>query len=65
MREINPAGALIPNAGENQIQSIDSEIAAIENLMRTDRKSYNADAGKQERLRQLYDAREKLKSRAA
>jgi hypothetical protein len=64
-RELNPAGALIPNAGENQMQSIDTEIAGIEKVMRENRKAYNADQKMQERLRQLYGARDTLKKRVA
>lgn len=64
-REINPAGVLTPNAGENQMMSIDSEIAGIEKTMRENRKAYNADTGMQERYRKLVDARTKLKERAA
>jgi len=33
--------------------------------MRTDRKAYNADDRKQQRLRDLYAARDKAKARAA
>lgn len=62
-REINPAGHLVPNTGAGDIQSIESEIAAGEKLMRTDRAAYNKDVKLQERMRQLYDARAKLQER--
>jgi hypothetical protein len=62
-REINPAGHIVPGAGDTAISSIQTEIASIEGLMRTDRQAYNKDAAKQERLRQLYEARTKLQER--
>lgn len=62
-REINPAGHIVPPGGDSTISSVNTEIAAIEGLMRTNRQEYNRDAAKQERLRQLYDAREKLQKR--
>jgi hypothetical protein len=64
-REVNPLGHLIPSAGEGDMRSLDGEIAEIEKLMKTDRKAYNKDTGKQNRLRQLYDAREKLQKKHA
>jgi hypothetical protein len=62
-REINPAGHLVPNTGAGDVQSIETEIKSIETLMRTDRKAYNADSAKQERYRQLLEARMKLQER--
>lgn len=62
-RAIDPTAGLMPPGSEGNIQSLDTEIAGIEKLMRTDRKAYNADTKKQERLRQLYDARTKLQAR--
>lgn len=64
-RELNPAGALIPPGGENQMQSLDTEIASIEKVMREKRSEYNRDEKMQQRYRDLLGAREKLKSRAA
>lgn len=64
-REINPAGVLTPNAGENQMMSIDSELKQIDDFRRKDRKAYNADAKMQERERTLINAKNKLKERAA
>lgn len=62
-REINPAGHLVPNTGAGDLQSIQGEIESIEKLMRTDRQAYNRDNAKQERYRQLLDARIKLQER--
>ena len=64
-REVNPAGTVAPGAGATQLNTIEDEIAQIETLMRTDRKAYNKDVRKQERLRDLYAARDKAKQRAA
>jgi hypothetical protein len=62
-REVNPIGTLVPAGGGDSGATIESEIAEIEKLMRTNRAEYNRDTGKQERLRQLYGAREKMKAR--
>lgn len=59
-RTINPVTTIIPGAGANIGSAIDDEITSIEKLMATDRKAYNADEKKQSRLRDLYDARERL-----
>lgn len=64
-RENNPAGHILPPGSEGNIKSVDTEIATIEKVMREDRKTYNKDAAMQERLRQLYTARDKLKAKAA
>ncbi len=58
-RTLNPAATVVPNAGANVAGAIDDEIAGIEKLMRTDRKAYNADQKMQQRLRELYGARER------
>lgn len=67
-REINPAGILIPASGENSMASLDTEIQGIEKLM-GNRSSEYWKGGKAEamqaRYRQLIDAREKIKARAA
>lgn len=60
-RQINPVTTIVPNAGANIASAIDDEISAIEKLMQTDRKAYNEDEKKQSRLRELYEARDKLK----
>ncbi len=65
-REINPAGTLVPSTGgANTAQSIGDEIAAIEKFMRTNRDEYYKDNAKQERYKQLLNAQEKLKNKAA
>lgn len=58
--ESNPLATVVPGAGANQASAIADEIAKIEGLMRTDRSAYNKDQKMQERLRELYSAREKL-----
>jgi hypothetical protein len=60
-RQINPAGVVLPGSGGNMSQSIDEEIKGIEELMRTNRSEYNRDEKKQARLRDLYDARDRLR----
>lgn len=63
-REMNPAGTLTPAGGGETITGIQDEISKIENVMKTDRKKYNEDQAMQQRLRDLYSAREKLNRRA-
>lgn len=58
-REINPVGAIIPNAGANTASAVEDQIKTIENVMKTDRKAYNADEKMQARLRDLYTARDR------
>jgi hypothetical protein len=58
-RTINPVVTLVPNAGANVAGAIDDEIAAIEKTMKENRKAYNSDAKMQQRLRDLYDARQR------
>lgn len=60
----NPAGVVVPSHNGNPMQGLEDEIGKIEKLMRTDRKAYDRDTKSQERLRELYGAREKLKARA-
>ncbi len=60
----NPAGTLVPGFSNSPIEGVDEEIAKIEKVMREDRKAYDKDEKMQSRLRDLYGAREKLKSRA-
>jgi hypothetical protein len=65
-REVNPVATLVPaGGGTGSAATVDTEIAQIETLMRTNRAEYNRDTAKQERLRQLYDARERMKARKA
>jgi hypothetical protein len=56
----NPTGFIAPGDSLGQIDSVETEIAEIEKLMRTDRPAYNKDEKKQARYRQLLEAREKL-----
>lgn len=58
--DANPAGFVAPAGGGSQVDSVRDEIAKIEGVMRTDRAAYNKDEKMQARLRQLYDAEEKL-----
>lgn len=60
----NPTGTLVPGYNNKPAEGVDEEIAKIENVMKTDRAAYNKDDKMQSRLRDLYEAREKLKSRA-
>lgn len=62
-REINPAAHIVPAGGDSSINSVQAEIAKIEGVMRTNRPEYNRDTKMQERLRDLYTAREKLQAR--
>lgn len=62
-REMNPSAALLPNGGDTSVAGIETEIKAIEDKMRSDRKAYNADEGMQSRYRDLIDARDKMKAR--
>lgn len=58
--KMNPAGFVSPGSGTSQIESVKDEIASIEKVMREDRPRYDKDEKMQARLRQLYDAEEKL-----
>lgn len=62
-RQLNPMTTLVPGVHGSQPQAIDAEIAEIEKLMRMNRAEYNRDTGKQERLRQLYAARDRLQGK--
>jgi hypothetical protein len=67
-REINPAGVLIPASGGDQIKSIEAELNALKAKMANRNSDYwkGPTANKQqERYRQLIEAQQKLKSRAA
>jgi hypothetical protein len=59
----NPLAHVMPAGGAGDMKSLDSEIAAIEKVMKEDRRKYNADQGMQDRLRKLYDAKGKLASK--
>lgn len=58
--EANPAGFVSPSSGLSQIDSVESEIAEIEKMMRTDRTAYNKDQKMQDRYLLLLEAKEKL-----
>ena len=60
-RQINPVTTIIPGAGANIGNAIADEIKTIEKVMTNDRKTYNEDEKMQSRLRELYDARDRLK----
>ena len=62
--ELNPAGIVTPFDGD-PMKGIDEEIKEIETLMRTNRKEYNRDEAKQERYRELLDAKSKMSQRKA
>lgn len=59
----NPAGFVAPAGSGSQADSVADEIAKIEKVMRDNRPAYDKDEKMQARLRQLYDAQEKLASR--
>jgi hypothetical protein len=63
-RELNPAATVLP-AGNVTAVGVEEAIKQIEGVMRTDRRAYDKDPAMQQKLRDLYDAREKMKSRAA
>lgn len=48
--------------GDAPLNTVQSEIDQIEKLMRDDRPAYNKDKAKQDRLLQLYTARDKIKA---
>lgn len=61
--DANPAGFIAPGAGLSQIDGVKAEIASIEKTMREKPNVYFKDEAMQARLRQLYDAEEKLSAR--
>lgn len=60
-KTINPVATVVPGAGANVTTAISDEIDQIEKVMKTDRKAYNSDLKMQQRLRDLYDARERAR----
>lgn len=58
--DANPAGFVAPGVAGSQVDGVKAEIEKIKKVMWTDRKAYDKDNKMQERLRQLYDAEEKL-----
>lgn len=61
----NPTGVVVPGAEANPLQGVEEEIAKIEKVMRENRPAYNKDEKMQARYREMLEAREKLKPRAA
>lgn len=59
-RQINPVATVVPGAGANQASAIQDEIAQIETTMRTEPDKYWKDPKMQARLKELYDASERL-----
>lgn len=59
--EQNPLNTVVPGAGANQASAVADEIAEIEKFMRTNQGEYFKDEKKQERLRTLYAARDKIR----
>ncbi len=64
-RETNPAATVVPAGTNNAPQAIADEIAELEKKMRSDRAAWFKDTASQERYRELLDAQEKMKDRAA
>lgn len=65
-REVNPVHTIVPGAGSGAAmgKSVEDEISTIEKFMRENRPAYNKDVKAQNRLLELYGAREKLAARA-
>lgn len=61
----NPTGIVVPGSEGNQAKGIDDRIAAIESMMRTDRKAYNDPkiSGPDGEYQRLLEAREAMKPR--
>ena len=62
-RMINPVTTVVPGSGGDQMQSVDTEIASIEQRMADDRKGYFKDEKMQARYRDLLQWRENQKER--
>lgn len=67
-RELNPMAEILPGSSAVTVNSIDEEIAELDNMMKTDRKKYNSgkfspDMTYADRYRQLLEAKEKLEKR--
>lgn len=62
-REINPAGTILPGGAGSSAKNVETEIAELETFMKTNRPAWMADKGKNDRLLELYAAREKLAAR--
>lgn len=59
-RQINPVATVVPGAGANQASAVQDEIQQIETVMRTEPDKYWKDPKMQARLKELYDASERL-----
>lgn len=59
-RTLNPAATVVPNSA-NPVESINSEIAKIEKVLRDDPDSYYADTKMQERYNELLQAQESMR----
>lgn len=60
-RELNPAATVVPGAGANSMQAIESELAQIRKFVRTNRDEYFKDSAMQKRYHDLTEAKEKMK----
>jgi hypothetical protein len=63
--DLNPAATLVPSSGSDPAKGVEDRIAEIEKYMGTNRAEYFKDQKMQTELVQLYEAREKIKARAA
>lgn len=63
--ELNPAATVVPGAGQSAGKGIDERIAEIDKMMKTDMKAYRADPKVRQEYRDLLDAKERMKGRAA
>lgn len=61
-RELNPAATLVPADGDPR-RNVETRIKELESQMSKDIDAWHKDKSAQQELRQLYDAREKYKSR--
>jgi hypothetical protein len=64
-REVNPVATLVPGSGGEAGATVDSEITKIEKVMKEKPSQYYRDEPMQARLRQLYEARERMNARKA
>lgn len=63
--DVNPAATVVPGAGASAGKGIEERIDEINTMMRTNRREYDRSEKIQAEYRQLIDARERQKSRAA
>ena len=63
--EVNPTATVTPGSGAGAIANINSEIAEIEQLMKTDRNGYFSNPAKQARYQELVTARDRVAKRSA